>query len=78
MNFIQPGVFGQCTDSGVLAFMRDVKTQCSFPKQVIDKNFCEVTMGVKNRLNLKLLKDGADQAKTVPITIVSRKKFSYN
>lgn len=35
-------------------------------------------MSIKNRLNLQLLKDGVTQTTTIPITVVSRKKFSYN
>ena len=47
----QAGVFGECTDSGILGFLRPVeKSKCSFLPRKLGRDFCEKGLSIRKLL----------------------------
>ena len=53
INVQRAGVFGECTNAGLLTFMSNVESSsCSFLPQLITQDFCEKTLSIEHILKM--------------------------
>ena len=53
MNVQRAGVYGQCSEAGVLNFMRPTdRSTCSFMPKPLSKEFCEGDLALTNLFEL--------------------------
>lgn len=80
LNVQRAGMYGQCSDSGVLNFLRpSERSTCSFIPKKMDQSFCETTLSLENLFKMKIYKTGdtSDDANLIGITINNVKKYNY-
>lgn len=75
----QAGVFGECTDSGILSFLRPVeKSRCSFLPQTLGRDFCEQGLSIRKLLGTSIYPANSDKDTAIPITVGTVAKYDYS